>query len=332
MGQLRVEVGRGGEVESVHHVDLVVVDAADRTVASAGGDPELFARSAVKPFQAIPLVEDGVVERLEISDPELALCCASHSGEPAHVDAATSLLARAGLGRDALACGPHEPFHVPSARALHRSGEEAGRIHNNCSGKHAGMLALASVRGWSTEGYHEATHPVQRRVRDEVARWTGMAPEALGSAVDGCGVVTFRLTLRALARAYARLAGACAEPGSPAGRIVQAMTAHPLMVAGTGRLGTRLLERTSGRVVAKVGAEGVFGVALVDRGWGLALKVRDGATRAAGPALLGALEALGLLTPDEMEGLADAARPEVRNTRDEVVGRIRPVVELSDGG
>ena len=327
MSALRVEVLRGDRVESVHRVDVALARPDGSVEALAGdADREVFVRSAIKPFQALPLVEEGAAERYGLGDRELALCCASHGGEAEHVALAASMLERLGLGEEALACGPHPPYYRDAARALEREGRSPSRLHNNCSGKHAGMLTLAAASGWPTAGYHEADHPVQRRVQEELARWTGVPAAEMGTAVDGCGVVTFGLPLGALALGFARLAEAGGETGSPAARILDAMGRHPFLVGGTDRLCTRLMEVTSGRVVAKVGAEGVYGALSRSTHEGIALKARDGATRAAEVALLWALEMRGLLEPGELEELKRWARPEIRNTRDEAVGSLRPAV------
>jgi L-asparaginase II len=326
MGVVRVEVTRGEGIESEHAVAAAVM-RPDGTEVLAAGDvtTAVFTRSAIKPFQALPLVEDAVAERFGITDRELALCCASHSGEPHHVEAARSILRRIGLDEADLACGPHEPFHEPSARALREAGEAPGRIHNNCSGKHAGMLALALAHDWPVGGYHTPDHPVQRRVGAVLGEWMDIDPATLGRGVDGCGVVTFAAPLRNVALGFARLAAAA--PGSPGARVLDAMASNPDMVAGTGRLCTDVLEATGGRVVAKVGAEGVYTAALRDDGLGVALKVADGARRAAEVALLGVLDALGALTGDAREALSSALRPVVRNTRGDAVGEIRAVVD-----
>jgi L-asparaginase II len=328
MTAVRVEVTRGGRVESAHAVDAVAVDGSGRTVLTAGSPQEaVFARSAIKAFQALPLVEDGVVERFGLTSEELALCCASHSGEARHVDAARSILSRIGLGEESLACGPHAPFHGEAARALARAGEEPGRIHNNCSGKHAGMLALAVAHGWETEGYQQADHPVQRRMLAEVARWTGLAESEIPVAVDGCGVATFAVPLTALATAFARLlAAAGADPDGGPARVVGAMAEHPFMVAGTNRLCTALMEATGGRILAKVGAEGVYVAGDRDAGVGVAVKARDGARRAAEVALLAVLEDRGLLDAGS-RALDRWARPRIRNTRGEDVGSVRAVLD-----
>lgn len=329
MGEARVDVVRGGVSESVHRVHVVVVDGEGRLRARAGDvDLVLFARSAVKPIQAIPLIEEEVVATYAMSGPELALCCASHSGEPFHVRTASALLDRLGLDEQALACGPHAPFHEPSARALQASGRKPGRLHNNCSGKHAGMLALARARGWPTAGYQEAHHPVQRRMLHEMARWCDVPLDDIGIAVDGCGVLTFALPLRALGAGLGRFAREARSMGTAGCEVTRAMVGYPEYVAGTGRLCTRLMQVSGGRIVAKTGAEGVYVAAVPGAELGIALKVEDGARRAAEPALLAVLRGLGLLSDDQMAALEAFARPELRNTRGEVVGAIRARVHL----
>lgn len=316
-----VALVRGGAVESGHAVHAVVTEAAGSETAA--GDPSLgtFWRSAMKPFQALPLLEDGAVEALGITEEELALCCASHAGTDRHIERVASLLERAGLDEEALFCAPHPPFDGEAARAVLRGGGEFGRVHNNCSGKHAGMLALARHRGWPIEGYHRRTHPVQQRIRRALERWLDADPGRLPWARDGCGVPTPRLTLRAMAAAYARLGRASAEErDGPAAAVVGAMTAHPDLVSGGGRLATRVMEESGGRIVAKEGAEGVVCAAAPAEGWGLALKVEDGARRAVGPALVALMEEWELLTGSEVDGLSELGRPPVRDRQGEEVG------------
>lgn len=320
----RVEVLRGGRLESVHDVDLAIVDAAGAMVLRAGTvDEPVFARSAVKPFQALPLLMDGAADRFDLTPEDIALCCGSHSGELEHVAVALGILEKVGVTEDDLACGPHPPFSTAARRALRAEGQEPGRVHNNCSGKHAGMLALARVNGWDTDGYQAMGHPVQQRVLDEVAGWTQVARDRIGTAIDGCGVVTFAVPLESLAGAFARLVDGARDRAAPAGRIVAAMGAHPHRVAGSNRLCTTIMEATDGRVIAKVGAEGVYGAASVERGWGVALKARDGARRAAESAVVEALAVAGLLTEEEVGALERWHRPVLRNTRGEPVGVIR---------
>jgi L-asparaginase II len=325
----RVEVRRGGLIESEHRVHIAVADGAGRVRASAGDAARAcFARSAIKAIQAIPVIEDGAAASFAMTEQEIALCCASHSGENKHVDKVAALLWRLGLGEEALACGPQVPFHEPSAEQLRAHGLEPSRLHNNCSGKHAGMLALARSQGWSTAGYHTAAHPVQRRMLEEVGRWCELPIDDIGTAVDGCGVVTFQVPLAALAGAFGRLARAARSGGNPAERVVQAMLRWPEYVAGTGRLCTRLMQVAGGRIFAKVGAEGMYCAGVPGAELGIALKVEDGAKRAAEPVLIAVLHALGLLSGDEIAELECFAEPDVKNTRGEVVGSIRAVLAL----
>ncbi len=329
MGAACVQVWRGTVEESRHSVDIAVVDANGGLVGFAG-NPELvaFARSAIKPLQALPVVEDGAADRYGFTAAEIALCCASHSGEPHHIETVREMLEKIGLDEDALACGPHLPFYAPAAAALLRSGDHARRIHNNCSGKHAGMLALACMHGWTTAGYHLAEHPVQRRVAKEVARWTDLPPGSIPTAVDGCGVITFALSLNAMASAFARLADAVRRNEQAPARVVHAMAAHPENVGGTARLCTDLMRVSRGGVIAKVGAEGVYCAGIPAMGIGVALKVEDGATRASEPALIEVLRQLGALHAEQIEQLDAYAFPQLINTRGENVGSLRTELVL----
>lgn len=323
---------RDGVPESRHRVHVAVEKAGGGVVARVG-DPALavFSRSAAKPFQALPLVEDGVADGCGLLARELAVCCASHGGEPRHLEAVRSVLEKAGIGEEALACGAHPPFHSESAARLAGSGEPPRPIHNNCSGKHAGMLALAVHRGWPTEGYHRPEHPVQRRMLEEMARWSRVAADEIVRGVDGCGVVCFGVPLARLAAAYARLAAAAAREEAAA-RIVGAMTGEPYYVGGTDRLCTRVMEVTRGRLFVKTGAEGILCAGVPAEGLGVALKVEDGAARAKGPALLRTLALLGVLAEPELRELSRFAEPEVTNSLGAVVGRVRAEFELEPGG
>ena len=324
-----VEVVRGALVESVHQVHVAVVNAEGELRAYAG-DPErvTFFRSAAKPFQALPLVDDGAVDRFGLTEEELAVCIGSHSGTARHVAATESILRKAGAEAEVLACGPHVPFDADTARELAEAGLEPLRLHNNCSGKHAGMMALARVRGWDPQGYQRAEHPVQARILTELSRWTRLPEEAIGLGVDGCGVVCFALPLRQMALAYASLAAAArrGEPG-PA-RVVGAMAAYPEMVAGEGRICTELMRRTEGRVFAKIGAEGVYCVGVPGAELGITIKVEDGATRAVAPAILGVLRELDLISEDDLGSMYGLVYPEELNTCGDVVGQLRPRVRL----
>ncbi|HEX5581500.1 MAG TPA: asparaginase [Gemmatimonadaceae bacterium] len=321
--QLDVVVTRGDAVESEHQVSAAVVDSADRLVGQSG-DPDLvtFWRSGAKPFQVMPLLATGGFDELPWEQDELALACASHGGEPEHVAIAASMLHDIGREEGDLVCGPHEPLAARGARIVRESGIRLSRLHNNCSGKHAAMLALAHTRGWPMNGYERAIHPVQRAAAESVAQWSGVPVDDLVTATDGCGVAVFGLPLSAMARAYARLASGARRGDELASRVSTAIRARPHLFGGTERFDTVLLEATEGRVMAKVGAEGVHCVALADEGVGIALKVHDGAARAQYPAVLRLLQHLGALPDPLPPRLAEFAWRAVRDSRGEVVGHV----------
>ncbi|HJS47390.1 MAG TPA: asparaginase [Gemmatimonadales bacterium] len=326
MRDFRIESTRGTLVESVHRVSAAVVDVEGGLVA-ASGDPDLvtFWRSAAKPFQALPAVADGAADRFGLGAEELALACASHSSEPAHLVVARRMLERIGCTEADLACGPHPPLGPAVAEEVVRRGTPMSPRWSNCSGKHAGMLALARHHGWPTAGYERAGHPVQDRILAELERWTGVPAAEVALAVDGCTAACFGLPLRAMALAYARFA---TEAGGPAGRLRAAMGTHPHLVAGTGRVDTEIIRASAGRVLAKVGAEGVYGACVVPAGLGIALKVEDGDMRSAPVALAAVLRDLaeaGLLPPlDELAPvLGRFARSAIHNTRSEFTGELR---------
>jgi L-asparaginase II len=330
---LDVVVTRGDAVESRHRVHGVVV-ALDGTLVGQTGDPWLVTwwRSCAKFFQAMPFLESGGFDDLAWGDEELALACASHGGEPEHVAVAARMLRSLELEEGDLACGPHEPLSVRGARIAQQSGERLTRLHNNCSGKHAAMLASARSHGAPTAGYERADHAVQRACTTAVCVWTGVPQEKLLFAVDGCGVVVYGLPLVHMAQAYARL-GAAAEKGSdiPA-KLLAAVRHHPMLFGGTDRFDTVLLEETNGAVIAKVGAEGVHTVTIPARGWGLCVKVEDGALRAQHAAVLMALQQVDVLPPELPPRLAEYLVRPVRNTRGEVVGEIAPAESRPVGG
>ncbi len=323
MSDFRVESTRGELVESVHRVSAAVVDATGRLIASAG-DPSLvtFSRSAAKPFQTIPLLDDGAAEAFGLGSEELALACASHSSERVHLDVASRFLAKIGATEDDLACGPHPPLGAAVAEMVVRTGHALTPRWSNCSGKHAAMLALARHRGWDSRGYERAGHPVQERMIEEVERWTEVPRQHMRFGVDGCTALCFGLPLTGMALSYARFA-ASAEPA--AGALRKAMTAHPMLVAGTGRFCTEIMAAWPGGIIAKVGAEGVYSAALLEERIGISLKVEDGDMRSAPVALMGILRALVAAGPGAraLESLARREALPTRNTRGEITGVLR---------
>jgi L-asparaginase II len=327
---------RGSVVESRHVVHVAVVDGDGALVAHAG-DPDFvtFWRSAAKPFQALPLVADGVADRFGLKREDLALACASHSSEPGQVALVREFLQRIGCTERELLCGPHRPLSETVARDYEMRGVRLTAVYSNCSGKHTGMLALAKYHDWPTEFYTRIEHPVQQRCLAEVSRWTDVPPERIGVAVDGCGVACFALPLRNMAWAYARLGsgewgvvgdGERPSNGShgreplptPHSRILEAMLHHPDLIAGSGRPCTELMRGHPGRVIAKVGAEGVYSALLLRERLGVALKVEDGHSVASALALAAVLAELGL----KPQPASLVARP-ATNSRGDVVGEMR---------
>jgi len=317
-------VSRGAMIESRHRVHAAVV-TADGVLVHAARDAHLrtWWRSCAKPFQVMPLVGEGGFERLAWGPDELALACASHGGEPEHVALAAGMLAAVGLEAGDLACGPHEPLSGRGSRLLRESGQRLTRLHNNCSGKHAAMLARAVLQGWPTRGYEREDHPVQIAARETVSEWGCIAVDDIDLAVDGCGVTVFALPLANMALAYARLASAAHRGDETPARIVAAMTGSPFLVGGSDRFDTVLMDAFEGRVLCKIGAEGVHTLAVVEQGIGIALKVEDGAARAQYHAVLAVLAALRVAPREWPEGMREFASNAVRNTRGETVGEIR---------
>lgn len=323
--QAEVVVLRGDIAESRHRVHGVVSDAAGRLRASTAepGLPTSF-RSAAKPFQLLPFVERGHADALGCSEQELAIMAASHSGSRAHLALVRGLLDRIGLNASHLACGYHDPQDPESLDDVRRDPARCGPIYNNCSGKHAGMLAFCRAEGWPVAGYEHPDHPLQRLLLATVAECCAVPPASVRLGVDGCSVPVFGMPLSAMARGYARLAEAVARGGDTRARSLQrigrAMMAEPVIVEGVGRLATDLMLTAPGRIVAKSGAEGLLLVADTERAEGIAIKSEDGAMRAVGPAAVEMLRTLGVLRPGEPERLAVHRKSPVTNAAGLPVG------------
>jgi L-asparaginase II len=321
-----VEILRGNTVESRHRGAIAVCDAAGKLVYSVGDvERPSFARSAVKPIQALPLLETGAAEHFHLGPREIALACASHHGESAHTEAVGAWLGRIGLSDRDLECGTHLPYDTPTAHALLRAGKAPCPLHSNCSGKHSGFLTTAVHKGEKTRGYIDYEHPVQRRVTQALSELCLVDAGRAPWGVDGCGIPTIALPLAAIARGMARMAdtsGLPAERAEAARRIGEAMAAEPLMVDGTGGFATEVMKAVGAEARVKPGAEGFFCAILPKLGLGLALKIDDGAGRASEAATAAVLERLGI----NMSGLERYARPVLKNVAGREVGMIRPVI------
>jgi len=322
-----VEVTRGKLVESVHRGAFAVADAKGALRLQAGDvERPIFPRSSLKPVQAVPLIESGAAAAFGLSDEELAVACASHSGEPMHTTRVAAWQERIGCSVADLACGPHRPVHEPTAIEMIVRHEKWTPLHNNCSGKHTGFMTLARHLGAPVAGYQLIDHPAQSMVEKTLKEMAGLSG-ALPYGVDGCTVPNFALPLTALARAMAQFAdpsGLAPSRREAASRVMRAMTAHPDLVAGTGRACTNLMRESRG-IVVKTGAEGVYIAIMPELGLGAALKIDDGAGRASETAIAALLIALGAVRDD---GAAAAlARAAVPNTRGVAVGERRAVFE-----
>lgn len=328
-----VEVLRGAIVESAHRGAVAVFDSDGKPVWEIGDTAKpVFPRSAVKAIQALPLVETGTADAYGFGDRELALACASHSGEPAHVELAQAMLAKAGLDKSALECGAHWPSSHDATIALARAGNSPNPLHNNCSGKHSGFLCTCVHAGIAHQGYVKAVHGLQEMVRAAMETVTGATHDADDRAIDGCSIPTYAVPLKSFALGFARMATGRSfgpERAKAAKRLLSACMAEPFLVAGTGKADVALMQAAPGRIFVKTGAEGVYCAALPELGLGIALKCDDGAGRAAEvmiatvlAKLLGADKALAA-------NLLEQANPPIESRIGAKVGALRPTASLS---
>ena len=332
-----VEVRRGQIVESRHRGAIVVAEPCGGIIKQLGDESLISStRSTIKPIQAIPFITSGAADHFSVDERELAVVCASHEGEPIHTETVAGMLARAGLDESSLRCGAHAPYSAETARNLEKNGEPFTQLHNNCSGKHTGMLMTAVLRGLELEDYVSAEHPIQTeivRIFKQFAKLDGDLP----TAVDGCSAPTFAVPLSSLALAFANLVNpAKQEPDveNAAHRVVAAMIKHPELIGGTkGRFDTELLRASHAKLVCKIGAEAVYAVGVLPcaqypEGLGIAFKMEDGSYRGLGPTVIETLAQLGVLNESEVEQLQTFHRPDIKNHRGLSVGEIRAVFQL----
>ena len=311
------EVTRGGIVESRHTGAFAVVDGDGKLIKSAGDFAvPIFPRSAIKAFQFVPVIESGAVDHFGFTDEEVALACSSHNGEPEHVRVARSMLQKAGENEAHYECGAHWPSNLEAHHDAVRAGGEALQVHNNCSGKHAGMLALARQLGANSKDYVNIDHPVQLAIAEVIARYCEVDVKALTWGIDGCSVPTWAFPLSNMALGFARLTETAAGK-----RIIEAVRKHPFMVAGTKRFDTKVMQEVP-RVFVKTGAEGVYCGCIPHAHIGVALKCDDGASRAAETAMASLLASLDVWTPEEKEKLQGFAHTDLKNWRKIPVGDV----------
>ncbi|WP_156647119.1 asparaginase [Lentibacillus sp. JNUCC-1] len=331
-----IHVYRGKYIESAHDVHIAVVSAKGDLLAYYG-DPvrQTFARSSMKPFQALPVVETGAMEAYNLTERELSLFCASHIGEPYHRESVMEVLGKINLPEDKLQCGTHIPKDTESYKRLVQSGGELTPVYSNCSGKHSGMLAGVAQQGMDVDTYHELSHPYQQQIIDGIANVSGYEREKIMTSVDGCGLPVHRMPLYYNALMFARLAApdkwtdGTSERQSALGRIRDAMTSYPEMVAGTDQFDTDLMKAYEGRIVAKGGAEAVHCFGDRETGIGVALKISDGNPRATTAASMEVLQQLGIGNEKIFADLDDYHYVPVKNMRKEKIGEVKPVFKLN---
>ena len=323
------EVTRGDYVESRHHGAYAVVGAAGKLLAHAGDiESPIFPRSAIKAFQALPLLESGAAEQFGFTDEEIALAVSSHNGEPEHVRVARSMLTKAGVKEADYECGSHWPYDLPALRAMIAKGESPADVHNNCSGKHAGMLAAAKGLNAPTKGYSRLDHPLQQAIAKAMGEICDCDVTNAPCGIDGCSVPTWAIALKNLARGFQRFSSGedLSETRKAAcQRIIKAAAAHPFMVAGTGRFCTDLMTAVP-RAFVKTGAEGVFCAAIPHAGIGIAIKCEDGAHRASETACAAVLASLDVWNDSEREKLKGFTRQPIKSRRGDMVGEVRSVI------
>ena len=322
-----VEVIRGGMVESRHQGSAIIVDASGKVLHGWGDTDQLiYPRSAIKPLQALALLETGAAEHYNLSDAEVALSSASHSSEPLHVNAVTSWLSRIGLNVDDLECAGHLPSFEKAAHDMIRTGEPVTNVHNNCSGKHTGFLSTALHMGEDTKGYIEADHPVQERLLRILSEMGDCDLSGTPRGIDGCGIPVIGMPLSSMALALAKMAnpdGLETKRAAAANRIVPSIAANPEHVAGTGRFDTVAMRAAPGRFTVKTGAEAVHAGIIPELGVGIALKIADGTKRGSDVAMANILDLLGVLDGKARVGMKDFLETPVYNAAGKLAGHVK---------
>jgi len=334
MEHVVIRVWRGENIESLHEGFIAVVDREGEIRAGYGNTVySTFLRSSAKPFQLYPLLVKGGVDRFSFTAEEITVMCASHTGQPEHVDRVRSILGKIGLDESYLQCGSHAPLYAPEAERILRKGGNFEQVHNNCSGKHSGMLAQAVVYEADFKTYLSISNPVQQHILRAISLFSDVPADELPAGVDGCSAPIYLVPLNKMALMYARLAqGADHHLRTIRDSIIN----NPFFIGGDSRFDTAFMKATGGRFISKTGAEGVQCVGIIDggprpecTGWGLAVKILDGSLRAKGPAAIEALEQLGVLTNDDRAALKDLAAQDIVNHAGIRAGRIEPFFSLN---
>ncbi len=328
MNPILIDVLRGGFVESAHRGAVHVVDDSGQEIFSVGDVKRLvFPRSAIKIMQALPMVEAGAVERFGLSDKQLSLICASHGGEVLHTEMAASILTDIGAAIGDLQCGAHMPVYRPAEHEMVKAGQEATALHNNCSGKHAGMLAYAQHVGFEMAGYINLEHPIQVEIAKVMSELTEFDLSSAPCGIDGCSLPTWAAPLTAWAHAFAKMSrgrGLGAVRAEAVIKLQAAVMAEPFYVAGSKRYCTRIMSELSLPIFVKLGAEGVFCASLPEHGIGIVVKCDDGSARGAEMMLSATLKAIGVLKGDDLAVIERFLLKNMKNWNGFEVGNIKP--------
>lgn len=340
--EILARVIRGETTESIHRGHLYICDGDGQEIASLGAPETVtYFRSAAKAFQALPFITSGAAERFGFLEQEIALACASHSGEPIHTELAAKMLAKAGFTEADLKCGAHDPFNDAASREMIRHGEKPTQLHNNCSGKHAAMLAFAKHIGADPRTYDLPDNPIQKEILKVVSKFTDVPESDIKIGIDGCAAPNFALSVKAMALSYAKLilppADLDEETREACRRCISAMMAYPELIGGSERLDTKIMQALPGKIISKVGADGVYLAGVLPspkwkRGLGIAFKVEDGDDYRARPVVATeVLRQLGILDEKASEMLKDFAPLPVKNKRGDIVGRVEADFSIKMG-
>ena len=332
MSRVLVEVTRGPIVECIHRGDVAVVNNRGDLLYSAGDPYKVtYFRSSAKPIQAFEVILSRAAEHFKLTDKEIAIMCASHYGEDYHIKTVEGILKKIGLTKDNLLCGITSSLNPDYAIELARKNTVLNQLYNNCSGKHSGMLSVCVQKGYDVDSYNKVDHPVQIAMKGIVAKMCGIDEKDIVIGTDGCTVPVFGMPVYNMALGYAKLANPDVLDDSykkAAERIFKSMNEYPEMIAGTNGFCSELMRKTHGKLIAKLGADGVYCIGVKDKNIGIAIKIEDGASRALSPAAMQALEDLDVLTKEEIESLKDFKVKPNKNNIGNAVGEIRPAYHL----
>ncbi|KPU44359.1 L-asparaginase II [Oxobacter pfennigii] len=332
MSEILLHGTRGNKVENIHRGDIVIVDYKKNIIAYLG-DPNkrTFMRSCAKPIQALSVIESGAASSYDISQKELALMCASHYAEQFHVDTIASILKKLGLQEENLLCGPTYSINEKVSEALIKTGNSKRRIYNNCSGKHAGMLAISKLKGYELSTYNELEHPLQQMMLKSISEVCEVDKEDIGIGIDGCGVPVVEIPLYNMALSFAKLAHSSifdTVRRNAVDSVVGAMLEYPEMIAGTDGFCTELIKHTHGKMIGKLGADSVYCIGILEHGIGIAVKIEDGNMRVLSCAVMEVLNQLGYINAQEEMALKSFHMIDIINSLNQKVGEVQPVFKL----